>query len=296
MTLSPSDLSHQFLGLPWQFWAVGLTLCLTFSALGFKRVEYFVSLGYAASVAAQAVAFPLLYRDTIKGLALLQSGLLLAYGLRLGIFLAFRDRVPSFQKQRAESTARGIKVGDLMKIAIWVGVSFFYVLLFLPALLTMSAQAGGMALASAPVGILLMSAGLGLEACADGQKSGFKTHNPSRFCDVGLYKVVRFPNYFGEMVFWLGVWVSAMSTYRTLTAWVVGSLGFLFIILVMVGAGRRLELKQKKSTARTPPLSLTHGEFRLSFRSCRSTRGKARKRPGDDSSPSLRRRGNWLPR
>jgi steroid 5-alpha reductase family enzyme len=232
--------------LPWQFLAVGLTLCLTFSALGFKRVEYFVSLGYAASVAAQAVAFPLLYRDTIKGLALLQSGLLLAYGLRLGIFLAFRDRVPSFQKQRAESTARGIKVGDLMKIAIWVGVSFFYVLLFLPALLTMSAQAGGMALASAPVGILLMSAGLGLEACADWQKSGFKTHNPSRFCDVGLYKVVRFPNYFGEMVFWLGVWVSAMSTYRTLTAWVVGSLGFLFIILVMVGAGRRLELKQKK--------------------------------------------------
>ncbi len=133
-----------------------------------------------------------------------------------------------------------------MKAAIWVGVSLLYVLFFLPALLTMSAQAGGIALASAPVGIMLMLAGLSVEACADWQKSRFETYNPFRFCDVGLYKVVRFPNYFGEMVFWLGVWVSALSTYRTLPVWVVGSLGFLFIILVMVGASRRLELKQEK--------------------------------------------------
>jgi steroid 5-alpha reductase family enzyme len=134
-----------------------------------------------------------------------------------------------------------------MKVAIWVGVSFFYVLLFLPALLTMSAQAGGMELASAPLGILLMLAGLGIEACADWQKSRFKKQNPSRFCDVGLYSVVRFPNYFGEIVFWLGLWVSAMSTYRSLPAWALGSLGFLFIVLVMIGASRRLELKQSKN-------------------------------------------------
>jgi len=249
MPLSLSNSPHHFLGLPWQFLVLGLILCLLASALGFKRVEYFVSLGYAASVATQAITFLILYRDTIKGLALLQCALILAYGLRLGIFLSVRDRNPSFQKQRAQSTARGIKVSAPIKFAIWLGVSFFYVLLFLPALLTMSAQAGGMALASAPVGILLMSAGLGLEAFADWQKSEFKKRNPSRFCDLGLYSVVRFPNYFGEMVFWLGVWVSAMSTYRTFSAWALGSLGLLFIVLVMVGASRRLELKQSKTYA-----------------------------------------------
>ena len=249
MPLSPSLLSHQLLGLPWQFLVLGLALCLIFSALGFKRVEYFVSLGYAASVAAQAIVFPILYRDTIRGLALLQSGLLLAYGLRLGIFLALRDRVPSFQKQRTGNTDSGVKVGGTIKVAIWIGVSFFYVLLFLPALVTMLAQAAGTALASAPVGILLMAAGLGIEVCADWQKSEFKKRNPSSFCDVGLYRVVRFPNYFGEMVFWLGLWVSAMSTYRTFSAWALGSLGLLFIVLVMAGASRRLELKQSKTYA-----------------------------------------------
>jgi len=247
MPLSPFHLSFQLLGLPLQFMVFGLALCLLFSALGFRRVEYFVSLGYAASVAAQAIAFPLLYRDTIKDLALLQSGLLLVYGLRLGIFLTLRERVSSFKEQQAESTARSSKVGGAMKVAIWVGVSLFYVLLFLPALLTMSAQASGLTLASAPAGILLMSAGFGFEAWADWQKSEFKKRNPSRFCDRGLYRVVRFPNYFGEMVFWLGLWVSAMSTFQTLSAWALGSLGFLLIVLVMIGASRRLELKQSKN-------------------------------------------------
>jgi hypothetical protein len=43
------------------------------SALGFKRVVYFVSLGYAASIAAQAIVLPLFYRDTRRGWALAQS-------------------------------------------------------------------------------------------------------------------------------------------------------------------------------------------------------------------------------
>jgi hypothetical protein len=103
MPLSPSELPHQLLGLPWQFLVLGLALCLIFSALGFRRVEYFVSLGYAASIAAQAVAFPFLYRDTIRGLALLQAGLLLAYGLRLGIFLTLRDAFPRSRNSRRKA-------------------------------------------------------------------------------------------------------------------------------------------------------------------------------------------------
>jgi hypothetical protein len=43
-----------------------------------------------------------------------------------------------------------------MKAGIWVGVSVLYVLMFLPALLTMSAQARGLALASLPVGVALI--------------------------------------------------------------------------------------------------------------------------------------------
>jgi len=54
------------------------------------------------------------------------------------------------------------------------------------------------------------------------------------------------------MAFWLGVWVSAISTYRTTSAWALGSLGLLLIVLVMVGASRRLELKQGTNYGSNP--------------------------------------------
>ena len=241
---SPFSTSVQLIGLPWQILGLCLAICLWLSALGFKRVEYFVSLGYAGSIAAQALVMPLLYRDTIRGWVLVQSALLLIYGLRLGSFLLFRARAASFQKEAETNAARGAKVGGWMKIGIWVSVSILYVLMFLPALLSMSLQAGGRAPPSAPFGVALMVLGLGLEACADWQKSRFKKDAPSQICDVGLYRIVRFPNYLGEMVFWLGVWISAISAYQTPLGWSLGGLGFACIELIMVGASRRLELKQ----------------------------------------------------
>jgi hypothetical protein len=100
MMLLP-DTAGELIGMPWQYLGLSLALCLLLSASGFKRVEYFVSLGYAASIAAQSIVMPLLYRDTLSGWTLLQSLLLLAYGLRLGIFLALRERTASFQKENA---------------------------------------------------------------------------------------------------------------------------------------------------------------------------------------------------
>jgi steroid 5-alpha reductase family enzyme len=238
------DISSQFIGLPWQYLALSLVLCLALSAPGFKQVVYFVGLGYATSIAAQAIVMPILYRNTLGDWALVQSALLLAYGLRLGTFLALRERTTSFQTEQTENAARGARVHGTAKAAMWLGVSILYVLMFLPALLTMSAQAAGLPLPSTPLGIALMLAGLGLEACADWQKSRFKKQSPSKFCDVGLYRVVRFPNYFGEMVFWFGVWISALSAYQSLLAWVFGSLGLISIECVMLGSSRRLELKQ----------------------------------------------------
>lgn len=240
----PLNFYPGLVGPPWQYLAMCLAFSLGLSALGFKRAEYFVSLGYAASIASQAIVMPLLYRHTLRSWVLFQSALLLAYGLRLGTFLALRERSTSFRKEQAENAARSAKVHGPIKVVIWVSVSLLYVLMFLPALLTMSAPVTGAALPSAPVGIALMVVGLGIEACADWQKSRFKKKSSSHFCDVGLYRIVRFPNYFGEMVFWFGVWISAISAYQSLLAWVLGSLGFVSIELIMLGSSRRLELKQ----------------------------------------------------
>jgi steroid 5-alpha reductase family enzyme len=230
--------------MPWQQLCLAFALCLSCSSLGFRRVEYFVSLGYACSIAAQAVIFGFLYYETIGGWVLLQSVLLLAYGLRLGSFLTLRDRSPSFKGERRASTGRSAHVKGPVKIGIWISVASLYVLMFIPGLLTMSKQALSMALPSVFPGVMVMACGLALEAFADWQKSRFKADAPSQFCRQGLYQIVRCPNYLGEMVFWLGVWLSGLSAYQTPPAWLLSCAGFITIQLIMLGAARRLELKQ----------------------------------------------------
>jgi hypothetical protein len=57
---------------PWRQLCLALVICLSVSALGFRRVEYFVSLGYASSIAAQALVFGALYAATLGGWVFLQ--------------------------------------------------------------------------------------------------------------------------------------------------------------------------------------------------------------------------------
>jgi steroid 5-alpha reductase family enzyme len=232
------------MNVPLQQLSMALAVCLLCSALGFRRIEYFVSLGYAASITAQAVMFGVLHSATIEGWVLLQSALLLAYGIRLGGFLILRDHSASFKGERVASADRGAHLKGPLKIVIWIGVAVLYVLMFTPALLTMSEQARGSALPSVFPGVVIMACGLALEAVADWQKSRFKTRAPSQFCSQGLYRVVRCPNYLGEMVFWLGVWLSGLSAYQTPFGWLLSCAGFITIQLIMLGSTRRLELKQ----------------------------------------------------
>lgn len=76
----------------------------------------------------------------------------------------------------------------------------------LPVLLLNSASAGGPAalLWSDVVGGAIFAAGLAIEATADGQKFAFKMDpaNKGQFIDAGLWRLSRYPNYFGEMLVW----------------------------------------------------------------------------------------------
>lgn len=233
-----------FADLPWAALGLSLLLCLAISALGFRRVDWFISLGYGFSIAAQAVVFALLYREALSFWLVAQLGLLFAYGLRLGGYLIVRERARSFTRELEASRARSAGVAGPVKFAIWVSVSALYVAMASPALFGLVQAAAGAAVPSLPAGVSIMLAGLLLEALADWQKSRFKAANPRAFMRQGLYAIVRCPNYFGEMVFWLGGFVAGLSAYRSLGAWLVAGIGLVCIELIMLGSAKRLELKQ----------------------------------------------------
>jgi steroid 5-alpha reductase family enzyme len=97
-----------------------------------------------------------------------------------------------------------------------------------------------------------MAAGLLLEGAADLQKSSAKKREPYRFVDTGLYRLVRCPNYLGEMVFWLGVLISGVGSLHGALQWAVAAVGFILIVFVMFSGARRLEIRQNRNYGEDP--------------------------------------------
>lgn len=221
---------------------------LLISSLGFYRLLYFISIGYAFSVTAMAIMLTVIFRDTLSLLVALHGVALALYGLRLGGYLVLRERYDAYRRELVEMDKRASGVTGPKKLLIWLSVSVLYVLLVTPYLFNLqhSAESGTTPLPTLVYGLVIAVLGLGLEAFADRQKSLFKRGNPDRFCDVGLYRWVRCPNYLGEIVFWVGNWVAGVSSFIHWGDWVASLIGLICIILIMIGSTKRLEAKQEE--------------------------------------------------
>lgn len=228
-------------------------LALVVSSLGFRRLVYFVSLGYAFSTAGMALFSGWRFRGALDPALVGHCVGLAAYGLRLGTYLVRREREPAYQRELADVQARAVGIGRGKQVLIWVGVSLLYVLMFTPALFGLQRLADGRATVW-PVWLALfvMLAGFLLETVADLQKAAFKRARPDRFCDVKLYRLVRCPNYLGEVIFWTGSFFAGVPSYTTWWQWLAAGVGYVCIVLIMVGSTKRLERKQDERYGALP--------------------------------------------
>lgn len=224
-------------------------LALIISSIGFYRVVYFISIGYAFSIVAMAVMSPVRYFENLAWASASQNILLVLWGVRLGIYLVQREYRASYRKELSNIHQRSAGMSFITKILIWVSVSVLYVLMFSPSLfnlITLTIDASWILIFIQTAGLMLMGVGLILEAVSDKQKAEFKTQFPKRYCDVGLYRWVRCPNYLGEITFWVGNWVMGLMFYDTPVKWIASSVGLMCIVLIMMGSTKRLENTQDK--------------------------------------------------
>ncbi len=234
-------------GLPWQMFGLLMAIALVVSSIGFYRMVYFISIGYAFSIAAMVVALLVVGWDRVGWLSFVQNMLLLLWGLRLGLFLVQREWRQNSYRQQAEAmhgSSAGLSVG--VRFLIWLTVAALYVSLFAPSLFATMGRAPlpAWAMALQVAGVLVMAGGLTLESVADAQKSAAKEVAPRDFVSTGLYGLVRCPNYLGEMLFWAGNFVAAMGFYLVWGAWAISLIGVICLILIMLGSARRLEHAQ----------------------------------------------------
>lgn len=185
--------------------------------------------------------------------------LFLVYGCRLGGYLLIREiKSASYRSTMKKEIKDGSTMKMVAKISIWTSCALLYALQVSPLLFRLEAakRAGGTSFGEANIvtiiGAVIMALGILLESVADMQKSAAKKKNPNRFCDSGLYKIVRCPNYLGEVLFWTGVFVSGINIYASVWQWIAAAFGYVCIVYIMFGGARRLELRQNRNYGENP--------------------------------------------
>ncbi len=239
--------------MPWGLLGILLAVCGVMCAVGFYKFVYFLSIGYGFAIAGGGIAVFIMYlvnpTATPLFLVLLQLALFLLYGARLSGFLLARElRNASYKKTDvAKSTLSKNtekKMPVFVLVTIWIAVSVLYVAQVSPMLFRIVNESTDVVLPL--VGIAISVFGIVLESAADAQKSAQKKERPDMVATQGLYRIVRCPNYLGEIIFWTGVFVSGITTYTGVGQWIVAILAYVSIVYIMFNGAQRLEKRQMK--------------------------------------------------
>lgn len=219
-----------------------LIICL----IGFKKYVWFISIGYGFSITAVGVMLLILFREQLD-ISLLTAGLILiCYGLRLGGFLVIRElKSTTYNRKMKNEISDGSHMTIPLKVMLWISCALLYLLMTSPIIYRFINKDTGDSCFW--IGMAITIIGILVESLSDFQKSKSKKKNPNRFCDTGLFKVVRCPNYFGELLIWLGVFVSGFTTLHGSGQWIIAIIGFLGIVYIMFSGARRLELRQERT-------------------------------------------------
>jgi len=143
--------------------------------------------------------------------AVLLGGLVSIWTVRLGYFLFYRTR-----KTGEDRRFRQIKPSFPKFLLAWTLQGLWVVFALAAALAAITThlqvELGGVAF----LGFVIWLVGFSFEVIADRQKSKFRAlpQNKERFIQTGLWAYSRHPNYFGEIVLWIGIAVIALPALR----------------------------------------------------------------------------------
>ncbi|KAK3282746.1 hypothetical protein CYMTET_9526 [Cymbomonas tetramitiformis] len=234
--------------------AMYTALCVLPTCLGFWKSEYGVSYAYGVSLALVASHALFIGEPLTSTVAVAHATLLLCYGVRLCLFLLYRElTIPYFRefKEKIEERAKA-RGSRLSRTPFVLGCSFLYAGLAAPMILTASAD-------PSPITCYLLGVafvGWALAAVGDAQKTIFKARlGEGTLVTNGLFAFLRHPNYTGEMLMWTAnLLAGALNVARPSALALLPSraslltlalLGWAGITFVLMQAGRNLQARQE---------------------------------------------------
>ncbi|XP_065047810.1 uncharacterized protein LOC135678668 [Musa acuminata AAA Group] len=160
------------------------------------------------------------------------------WGLRLGVFLLMR--ILQWGEDRRFDEMRN----NLGKLAVfWIFQAVWVWTVSLPLTIVNASDRNPSIKPQDIIGWIMWSIGISIEATADQQKLLFKNSpaNKGKWCNAGLWKYSRHPNYFGEIFLWWGIFVASTSVLEGAEWLVVFGPIFLTLLLLFVSGIPLLE-------------------------------------------------------
>ena len=184
------------------------------------------------------IVVALLLSPAIDTRSLLLAGIIAIWAVRLGSFLFMRIRAAGEDRRFREikqSFARFLMTWTLQ--GLWVAFSLSSALAAITSTIRKDIDA------FAVIGFLVWLFGFGIEVIADKQKSDFNSTpgNKDKFIRSGLWSWSRHPNYFGEIVLWIGVMIIAMPILQGWQWATLISPIFIIILLTRISGVPMLE-------------------------------------------------------
>jgi steroid 5-alpha reductase family enzyme len=129
-------------------------------------------------------------------------------------------------------------------VVFWIFQAVWVWTVSLPVTFVNASNGGRLFQPADVIGWTMWVAGFLIEATADQQKLSFKKcpENKGKWCDVGVWKYSRHPNYFGEMLLWWGLYVASLPVLKGLEYLVIIGPVFLTLLLLFVSGIPLLEV------------------------------------------------------
>jgi len=186
-------------------WTVYVPSCIA------RSEKYFDFTGGLTYVLVTLTA--LLFAETRDARSCVVAMLVLIWAVRLAGFLFLRVK-----RQGKDSRFDEIKQRPLRFFLTWTLQGLWVLLTAAAALAVITGTECQPMGIIACLGLIIWVTGFAIEVIADRQKSKFKADpaNEGRFITTGLWAWSRHPNYFGEIVLWIGI---AMMALPVLSGW-----------------------------------------------------------------------------
>ncbi len=175
--------------------------------------------------------------------SILLAALVVIWAIRLGTFLFGRIR-----KAGKDDRFDEIKPSFFRFLNVWTIQGLWVTFTMAAALVAITTSARKELDVFAIVGFLVWAFGFAIEVIADSQKSRFSANpaNKGKFIQTGLWSRSRHPNYFGEIVLWVGVAIIALPVLQGWQWVALISPLFVTLLLTRVSGVPLLENKADK--------------------------------------------------